>query len=152
MKTKFVYYTNSSVKKKKVEVDLPDESFTPNLTPLNDKTLISTPEYQWMSGGTHHHSSNWHLVIGDTKTKLFHERACFPYNFLKETIIEYWVDEKSYLKPKEAAIDLHSRGCDLSKWVAIQEPYSDDEIYFIQTKDFDEALKYLGYKHVEIKD
>lgn len=145
MKIEFPYFDKED-KKKTVSVSFEPKQCPNPLKPLNDKTLVAEPGHS--NRGYTMQTANW-FVINEQgeKVELLHERAYFPYDWTKEPSVEYWV-EGNFKGAFAAAREINDRGCDVSKWNCQQHWYQEEVGYFLQTHDFSEALKYLGYEYV----
>ena len=119
---------------------------------LTNKTLQAEPSYfhrQWQS-------CNWRIVDenGKLQSGLFHERYYTPWSFYEKPSTEYWLCDTDFKTAEEACIEIVKRGCDPKKFWARQHFYTqyDGEGCFIMTSDFDEALKFYGYKFEPTKE
>jgi len=138
-------YVNPNNKTKQIEVDLtslpqPDNI---NLILLDNDTLNAIPGYFHRTFQT---CDWWVMKDGKIDVSLFHERYYTPYNWMKNPYVNYWLDG-AFKTPEEMVKAIHAKGCDVSKFYAQQHFYSDEECYFPITKDFDEALKFCGYRY-----
>ena len=153
---KFIYIDSDKGNKKKIEVSDTDISAVKvnqtELKLLTNNTLQAEPGY------FHHtwQSCDWRIVDENGKlvSGLFHERMYTPWNFYKEIKVVYWLCDCDFKSPEEACLEIVKRGCDPNKFWAQQHFYTsiDGEGCFIITSDFDEALKFYGYKYEGDKD
>jgi len=153
---KFKYIDSDKGKEHKIEVSDIDialiQIVTPELKVLTNKTLQAEPGYfthSWQS-------CNWRIVDENGKlvSGLFHERMYTPWNWTKEITTEYWLCDCDFKNAKEACLEIVKRGCDPKKFIARQHFYTqfDGEGCFLITSDFDEALKFYGYKFEPTKE
>jgi hypothetical protein len=150
---KFLYIDSDKGKQKKFEVDISSIQVTPvELKVLTNKTLQAEPayfHYLWQS-------CDWRIVDenGKIQSGLFHERFYTPWDWNKKPTVEYWLCDTDFKTPQEACIEIVKRGCDPTRFLAQQHFYTqyDGEGCFIQTDDFDEALKFYGYKFEPTKE
>ena len=149
---KFIYISDDG-NKKNIEVSDTDISAVQQkkieLKVLTNKTLQAEPGYfsrSWQSCDWRIVDENGKLVSG-----LFHERFYTPW--MKEPSVNYWLCDCDFKSPAEACLEIVRRGCDPNKFHAQQHFYTelDGEGCFITTRDFDEALKFYGYKYEPTK-
>jgi hypothetical protein len=153
---KFKYINSDNYKEKKIEVSDTDISAV-QVSPievkvLTNKTLQAEPAYfshSWQS-------CDWRIVDenGKLQSGLFHERMYTPWNWTKKVTTAYWLCDCDFKNPEEACIEIVKRGCNPDKFYAQQHFYTsiDGEGCFIITDDFDEALKFYGYKFEPTKE
>lgn len=151
---KFKYIDSDKGKEHKIKVSDTDIALVqiviPELKVLTNKTLQAEPSYfthSWQS-------CNWRIVDenGKLQTGLFHERYYTPW--MGKTKVEYWLCDCDFKDAKEACLEIVKRGCDPKRFIARQHFYTqfDGEGCFIITSDFDEALRFYGYKFEPTKE
>ena len=120
-----------------------------DLVALNNTTLRCVPDCKWNQGGNQFQTCQW-FIYKDEKISvgLFHERDFFPYSFFKKPIYSYWLCDFDFPTVQEAISALFGKGCDATKWHCQRHFYMANG-YFLITHDFDEALKFCGYRYVE---
>jgi hypothetical protein len=153
---KFIYFDSDKGKKHKIEVSDSDiasiQISTPVLKVLTNKTLQAEPAYYHRTW----QSCNWRIVDENGKlvSGLFHERFYTPWDWNKKPTTDYWLCDTDFKNPVEACLEIVKRGCDPNQFCAQQHFYTqfDGEGCFITTSDFDEALKFYGYKFEPTKE
>ena len=111
---------------------------------LDSTSLMSLSEFA-NRGGSRQHASWVRVFPSGRRQHLMQERTYIPYSFFKQISSEYWLTYVYFDRPQRAVKYLVAAGVTLANWCIQRHFYGPG--YFLISGDFDDALKFLGYRY-----